>query len=139
VFWGVVQWPLMSGLLFLGIVAAMGYELASEELRLTRDLRARDQQITLAAQAAKLGFWSRDIARNEIWASDQWRDLFGFSKSEPLYLDTFLQRLHPDDREKTHRALEKANEGDGLYHAEYRVVLPNNTLGRIARSPRIEQ
>lgn len=141
IFWGHVQWPVVASLLFLGIVAAMNYELGGETLRvaqLARDLDASEQQTKLAAEAANLGFWSRDFARNELWASDQWRALLGFSHKEPLYFDHFLQRVHPDDRERTRLAMTNALGGDGRYALEYRAVLPNGAIRWIASQGRVE-
>jgi len=139
--WGYVQWPLTPSLFYVGIVAAMGYELGGEALRAVRlasDLRARDQQMTLAAEAANLGFWFRESAGDEFWASDQWRVLFGFTRSEQVRLDSFLERLHPDDREITRQTLDNAYHGDGRYDIEYRVLLPNGQIRWIASRGRAE-
>jgi len=141
IFWGIVSWPLTLSLFCIGIITAMGYEVSRAALRavqLGRDLRARDQQITLAAEAANMGFWFRDFAREDFWASKQWRTLFGFTSSETLYMDEFLQRLHPNDRESTLQALEKAYQGDGSYQAEHRVVLPDGQVRWIACQGRLE-
>src|ERR1700685_800902 len=78
--------------------------------KLDRALRARDRQISLAAEAANIGFWSRDCEREDFWSSDKWRALFGFTSSESLTVDTFLQRLHPDDREPTSQTLRNASQ-----------------------------
>ena len=59
--------------------------------------------MSLAVDAADFGIWIRDLARNEIWASDKWRELFGFAPSEPLEFNAILQRLHPDDRDGSSR------------------------------------
>jgi two-component system sensor kinase FixL len=139
--WSYLQWPLTPSLFYIGIVAAMGYELGGEALRAVRlasDLRARDQQMTLAAEAANLGFWFRESAGDEFWASDQWRVLFGFTRSEQVRLDSFLQRLHPDDREITRQTLNDAYQGDGRYDIEYRVLLPNGQIRWIASRGRAE-
>ncbi len=144
IFWGHVQWPVVASLLFLGIVAAMNYELGGETLRvaqLARDLDASEQQTKLAAEAANLGFWSRDFARNELWASDQWRALLGFSHKEPLYFDHFLQRVHPDDRERTRLAMTNALGGDGRYALEYQsgAAERRHSLDRLAGPGRIRR
>jgi two-component system sensor kinase FixL len=139
--WGNVNWPFTTSLYYLGIVAAMGYEVSGEVLRaaqLGRDLRARDQQISLAADAANLGFWFRDFAREDFGATEQWRTLFGFTSSETLYMDKFLQRLHPGDRESTRQALENVCQGDGNYQAEHRVILPDGQVRWIACQGRLE-
>jgi two-component system sensor kinase FixL len=140
-FWGVVQWPLTSCLFCLGIVAAMGYELggaASRAAKQADELRALARQLDLAANAANLGFWFRDYARDEIEVTDQWRAQFGFTKTERLDLDKFFERLHPDDREIARRALAQANEGHGCYQTEYRVVLPDGRMRWIASQGLVE-
>jgi two-component system sensor kinase FixL len=139
--WGIASWPLTPSLFSLGIIAAMIYEVSDDALRavqLGRDLQAKDQQITLAAEAANMGFWSRDFAREDFWASTQWRTLFGFTSSEALYMDNFLQRLHPNDRLTTLQALQSAYQGDGSYQTEHRVVLPDGQVRWIACQGRLE-
>jgi two-component system, LuxR family, sensor kinase FixL len=128
VFWGIVEWPVTPSLFYLGVIAAMAYELGSEALRarqLALALRASEQQITHAAEAARMGFWVLKYAQNEVWATEQMRALFGFSKSERLRLEDFIQRLHPDDRGTAQQMLVQASQGRGKYHVEHRVVLPN--------------
>ena len=111
---------------------------ALRAVKLGRALRARDQQISLAAEAANLGFWSRDFEREDFWASDKWRALFGFTSSEALNLDKFLQRLHPNDRETTLQALENAYQGDGSYQTEHRVLLPDGQVRWFVCQGRLE-
>jgi two-component system sensor kinase FixL len=111
---------------------------ALRTVKLDRALRARDRQISLAAEAANIGFWSRDFERDDFWASDKWRALFGFTSSETLHLDTFFQRLHPDDRESTRQALEDAYQGDGIYQTEHRILLPDGEVRWMACQGRLE-
>ena len=139
--WGHLQWPPTSSLFYLGIIAAMGYEVSGEALRavqLANDLRASEQQTKLAAEAANLGFWSRELTRNEIWGSDRWRALLGFTKAQRVHYEDFSARVHPDDREAMRRTLAKAIEGDGRYQAEYRVLLPDGTMRWLASQGRVE-
>ena len=140
-FWGIIHAPITVSLFYMGIVAAMGYELSQDVLRaarLSEDLRESQQRMALATQAANLGIWVRDLVRNEIWASDKWRELFGFEKSERLDLHCFLQRLHPEDREAVSQTLAKALGGEGGYETEYRVVLPDGRMRWIASRGGVE-
>ena len=41
--------------------------------RAEASLSESEQRMSLAVEAANFGIWIRDLARNEIWASDQWR------------------------------------------------------------------
>jgi two-component system sensor kinase FixL len=103
-----------------------------------RSVRAFEQQISLAAEAADMGFWSRDFESEDFWASEQWRAMFGFTSSETLQVEKFFLRLHPDDRDATRQALENAYHGDGSYHTEHRVLLPDGQVRWIACQGRVE-
>jgi len=148
VFWGIVRMPISATLFFTGMVAVMGYELGSEMLRASQldrklqvteaGLRESEGRMSLAVEGADFGIWIRDLARNEIWATDKWRALFGFSKSERLELDRILERFHPEDRDAFRMAIEKAAEGDGRYEVDYRVVLPNGGMRWIGSRGRVE-
>jgi two-component system sensor kinase FixL len=141
VFWGVVQWPLIPSLFYVGLIAAMAYELAGDSLRaaqLARDLHAREEELMLAVDAASLGFWSWEFARKEFWSTEHWRSLFGIAKAERLDLDYFLQHLHPDDREITRQALVEPDPNNSRYQTQCRVLLPDGRMRWIASQGRIE-
>jgi C4-dicarboxylate-specific signal transduction histidine kinase len=92
----------------------------------------------LAVEGAGLGIWIRDLTRNEIWASDKWRALFGFPETGRLDLDKILERIHADDRDRFCLVVEKATEGSGSYETEYRVVLPSDEVRWIGSRGRVE-
>jgi two-component system sensor kinase FixL len=67
--WGIIHSPITASLFFLAIVAAMGYELSQDVFRasrLSKDLRDSEERMSLAADAANLGMWVWDVARDEI-------------------------------------------------------------------------
>jgi two-component system, LuxR family, sensor kinase FixL len=138
---GIGHMPPLHSILYLGLILVMAYEVAGEMIRAaqtTRDLRAREQQIGLAATAANLGFWSQDLQGKDIWATDHWRSLFGFTQSEPLHLDNWLQSVHPEDRDLAHRALITESRVAGDRPVEYRVLRSNAAVRWIASSSCIE-
>ena len=148
VFWGVVRVPYVGTVFFMGVIAVMGYELSKDAVRAPQldrklqvteaGLRESEGRMSLAVEGADFGIWIRDLARNDIWATDKWRALFGFSKSERLELDCILERFHPEDRDAFRMAIEKAAEGDGRYEVDYRVVLPNGGMRWIGSRGRVE-
>jgi PAS domain S-box-containing protein len=123
--------------LYLGLVVVMASEMSRDVLRASRlfhELRASEaglaeseERMSLAVDAADLGIWIRDLARNEIWANDKWRELFGFASSDPLEFSAILQRLHPDDRDvfRQANAMTIAGPDGGKYQVEYRLMLPD--------------
>ena len=104
----------------------------SRRKRAEQSLRESEQRMALATDAAKLGVWVRDLVKDEICATDKWRELFGFEKSEQLDLDRILKRLHPKDREAVKKTFMKALGGEGGHETEYRVVLPEGGMRWIA-------
>ena len=98
VHWAQLPIPVLIGPLYLGLVVVMGSELSRDVLRASRlvhelqaseaGLRESQKRMNLALEAGNLGIWIWDLARNEIWASDSWRTLFGFEPSEHLDLDS---------------------------------------------------
>jgi Kef-type K+ transport system membrane component KefB len=54
----------------LGVVAVMAYALSADLLRakqLVGELSEREREAELAADAANLGIWTRDIVRDSLW------------------------------------------------------------------------
>jgi PAS domain S-box-containing protein len=106
--------------------------------KLDRSAPILQQHISVAAEAANMGFWFRDFDRDDFWASEEWRALFGFTSSETLDVEKFFQRLHPNDRETTRKALEAAYQGDGSYQTEHSVLLPDGQVRWISCQGRLE-
>jgi PAS domain S-box-containing protein len=138
---GVLHMPFIVSFPFLGVVLAMGYELSRDVLRAAqvgRELRESERRLALATEAANLGFWIHYLPPDEIWAGAQWRELLGFTKSERLDFESFLQRVHPDDRERIRKAFTQATQHTGHYEVEYRVILPNGQMRWIASRGNVE-
>lgn len=141
VVWGFYQAPFGYSLMFLGIVVAMGYELSIDIIRsnqLSHDLHENEKQMAIAVDAAGVGISIRNIPTGEIWASEKWRDLFGFSLSERLGVILILQRVHPDDRDDLSRTMSKAIDGSGTYETQYRIINEDKQIRWIASRGQVE-
>jgi len=142
VFWAGFESPMTISLFGLALIGVMGHAMSldlAHAKQLVLELREREQEAALTADAANLGIWTRDIARDVIWATDKWRELFGFTSSERLTMGRVLQRIHPDDREAfEHRLTQTTADRRPDYHAEYRLVLPDGSLRWIASQGRVE-
>ena len=148
--WAQLSIPVLIAPLYLGLVVMMGSELSRDVLRASRlvhelqaseaGLRESEARMGLAVDAADLGIWIRDLARNEIWASHKWRELFGYAPSEPLEFNAILRRLHPDDREglRQAHAMAVAGGNGGQYETDYRLMLPDGATRWISSRGRTE-
>jgi PAS domain S-box-containing protein len=154
VFWLNFRAPLATSVLYLGVVAVMGYELSRDVLRASQlvqelqaseaGLRESEARMNLAVDAADFGIWIRDLEHDQIWASAKWRELFGFSASEAVDFDSIRKRLHPDDRDGLQQAQADAiasSQGGtdrGRYQTEFRLVLPDGECRWISSRGRVE-
>jgi two-component system sensor kinase FixL len=140
--------PFLVSFAYFGIIAAMAYESSRDVLRATQlvgalqaselELRESEERMTLAADAANLGVWIHDLQGGEIWASDRWRSLFGFTKTERIDLDGFLQRIHPEDRGAIGDLMARPTASEASYDREYRLVLPTGETRWIGSRGKVE-
>jgi PAS domain-containing protein len=92
--WGIVAIPLTPSLFFMGIVAAMSFELSRDVLHasvLAGELRESEQRMALATDAANLGLWVRVGSQNELWANETLKVMLGFAPGETVMLDAVLR------------------------------------------------
>jgi PAS domain S-box-containing protein len=90
----------------------------------TAELREAQEWIVLAKEAANLGAFDFDTCSGSTHWDRRIRELWGVGPDEPVTFDVFMSGLHPDDRERTQAAVDRAFDpaGDGKYYAEYRVI-----------------
>lgn len=100
--------------------------------------RESEQRLTLAARAAKLGIWVRDLVRGDIWVSKEWQELFGFTSPERITVDAMLERVHPDDRAAVKQKLDHTLHAARGYEMEFRIVRPDGQLRWIASHGSVE-
>jgi len=137
VIWGAIQSPFFISFPYLGMIAAMGYELSDDLLRAAQlakqfqaseaALRESEARINLATNAANLGLWLWNIPGDELWVTEKWRELFGFADSEPVTSDRWLQVVHPGDRERTKQLVQHMFEHGGEHENEYRITWPDGS------------
>ncbi len=143
VIWGAIQSPFFISFPYLGMIAAMGYELSDDLLRAAQlaqrfqaseaALHESEARINLVTNAANLGLWLWNIRDDELWVTAKWRRLFGFAESEPLKFGRLLQVVHPEDRERIQQRVQHMLEhGGGEYESEYRITRPDGSTCWIA-------
>lgn len=148
IFSGIVRWPHLEFVGFLGVAFVMSYELSTDVFRaaqLARDLQAseaslRDSEhrMTVAADAARLGLWMRDLPGEQLWMTDKCRELFGFPAGTRIEYRAFAERIHPDDFARREAAIRRAIDAGTTYSTEYRVVLPGGTQRWISSQGQVE-
>lgn len=101
-------------------------------------LRRGQERLQMVLRAGRMGWWERDLRTDETTWSDSLYDLLGQGApgNRPSY-ELFLQRVHPDDRQKVQDRVRRAIDEQGEYSAEYRLVHPNSGVRWVLEKGRI--
>lgn len=92
-----------------------------EERKCAEETLQESQHDLNRAQAiAHIGSWRLDVRRNELLWSDETYRIFGIPKGTPLTYETFLQCIHPDDKDYVDRKWQAALRGEP-YDIEHRI------------------
>ncbi len=103
----------------------------TEYRRVQDALRTSEERLAYVVHGSNDGFWDGWVLPNEpwhspntpIWYSPRVREMLGFTADEfPDTLESWLVRLHPDDKDHTFAALTAHIEHRVPYDHEYRLL-----------------
>ncbi|PVG81989.1 hybrid sensor histidine kinase/response regulator [Nocardioides gansuensis] len=86
------------------------------------------EQLENAQRIAHVGSWEWDVGSNVIRWSDELYRIFGVSQGAPASYESYLELIHPDDRELASSAVARAVETGEAYSFDHRVVRADDTL-----------
>lgn len=87
-----------------------------------RRLQESRERFDLVREGAQIGFWFCDLPFDTLVWDDRVKAHFWLPSSATVTIETFYDRLHPDDREFTRRAIAESIANRTLYDIEYRTV-----------------
>jgi PAS domain S-box-containing protein len=121
----------------VGYIAALLDETArrtaEEALAVSRD------RFDFVADSADVGVWSCDVPLADLIWNRACRAHFGVAPDAPVTIDTFYDRLHPDDRESTRQAIDAAIARGAGYDVEIRTRQGDGTYAWIRALGRTER
>jgi len=96
-------------------------------------LRQSEERFKLMAWATKDAMWDWDLQTNQIWWGEGLQKVFHYSsETAPPDPEWRLERIHPDDRDKVNRVIDKALEGGmEFWSKEYRFQRKDGTYADI--------
>lgn len=104
-----------------------------ERVRSQQAARDAAERLKLATDAASIGIWDYDVTANRLTWDSRCKELFGLSAhAEISYEGSFLAGLHPDDRERSDKAVQQAISGavPQPFNLEYRTIGPRDQRER---------
>jgi PAS domain S-box-containing protein len=95
----------------------------TDSIRLFQALQESEQRWKFALEGSGDGVWDWDLTTGKVFYSPRWKAMLGFADEEiGEGLDEWAERLHPEDREECHAALERHFRGETPdYSSEHRV------------------
>ena len=93
-----------------------------EEIEMNRQFLLDSQEL------GKVGSWERNLSGDVVFGTPEFYRISGFeaNRKEPISLDEYYSRVHPDDIEKVRAAGKEIIEKKSSFNIEYRLVLPDN-------------
>ncbi|MGH2979119.1 MAG: PAS domain-containing protein, partial [Solirubrobacterales bacterium] len=90
-----------------------------------QDLREARQRLAEAQGIAHIGSWEWDVVQDRVEWSDELHRLYGVPEDARLGYESFLDLVHPDDRERIETVIGAAVTEPRSYEFECRIIRPD--------------
>jgi len=119
-------WKTAEGNFYSGVIRDISWRKLAEEA-----LRASEERLDLVIRGSHDGFWDGRVLPDEpwhsprtpVWWSPRVREILGYTVEEfPDVLESWISRLHPEDRDPVFAALTAHIERHVPYDTEYRLL-----------------
>jgi signal transduction histidine kinase len=109
-------------MLILGAVLA-------ERTATDAELERAHATLAEAQEVARIGSWEWDVAADRVTWSDELYRLYGLAPgSLDVTFESFLERVHPNDRAALRQTVEDAHAARGPFAVDHRIVLPDGRV-----------
>jgi PAS domain S-box-containing protein len=109
----------------------------AERKRVESELLKQQNFLSKAQEIGKIGTWELDIKKNILtWTDENYR-IFGLPKGTKLTYETFLDCVHPDDREYVDREW-KAALNKKPYDIEHRLLMNDGSIKWVREKAELE-
>ncbi|GLS44023.1 PAS domain-containing protein [Methylobacterium brachythecii] len=105
--------------------------------------RAVDQALESALNACGfVGTWETDLETSTVYPSGAFTALIGVNEEAAragISLNTFLEGVHPSDRERVHKAVKVAHTTAGRFESEFRMIGGTSSYRWVAARGQVEK
>ena len=98
--------------------------IAIDNARLFESVRESEDRLSLAVESTELGTWDFNPLTGDLRWDDRCKAMFGLPPEAEVDYETFLEGLHPEDRQRVDRVVQRSLDpaSGGGYGIEYRTV-----------------
>jgi two-component system, sensor histidine kinase and response regulator len=113
---------------------------STEQMRQQVELQTARDRLELATQSGGIGVWVFDVVDNTLQWDKRMYQLYGRSATDVLApLDLWTESLHPDDLERSLKALEDALAGHQEFDVEFRIIWPDGSVHHLHGTARVQR
>jgi signal transduction histidine kinase/DNA-binding response OmpR family regulator len=106
----------------------------AERRKAEEALRAAEERFAFVRRSSGVGFWYCDLPLDVLEWDERVKLHFHLPPDARVTIQTFYERLHPDDREPTRQAIEHSIAAHAPYDVDYRTVDPASGAERWVRA-----
>src|SRR5579884_3826566 len=96
----------------------------------------RETRLDELLAAIEAGVWSCDLPFDRLNWDPIVKQHFGLAPDAEVTIDTFYDRMHPEDRERVRNAIDASIANHTAYNVEFRTVSPSGQVRRIRAAGR---
>ncbi len=89
------------------------------------ELRRSREQMEIVVKGANVGVWYCPLPFDKLIWDEKVKEHFHLPPDADVTIDTFYERLHPDDRQRTRQSIDRSIEQREPYDIDYRTVSPD--------------
>jgi PAS domain S-box-containing protein len=105
----------------------------SERILAANRLTKANERYELALRATSEGIWDWDLINNKLVWNEGYYKQFGYAPGHQELVDSWIEKLHPEDSQRVHDGIAKAiSEGGSNYWSdEYRFLKSDGTYALV--------
>jgi PAS domain S-box-containing protein len=105
----------------------------TERVQAKEALQEREQRLRFALDASGAGSWMRDVRTGRVDWDGRFRKLYGFTAEEPASIETWLSRVHEEDRRQVLELVDQIDHTttQDIFDSTFRIVRPDGTVAWI--------
>jgi PAS domain S-box-containing protein len=97
-----------------------------------------EARLLLAQEAGQVGTWDWRLDQEGALCSETMLEVFGWPRDRPLVpFRDWVERVHPEDRDRAVAEVEACADGREAYSSEYRILLPSGEVRHIDSRARL--
>lgn len=86
------------------------------------DRKLAEERLDFAVHSGRVGLWYCDLPFDVLVWNTQVKEHFGLPTDATVTIETFFERIHPEDREPTRLAIQSAIAEESTYDTQYRTM-----------------